>query len=153
MHHKQYTPEQIRNKVLYYINYRIRTQKEILNKLQSLNADSEYISSLMEELEEMGLVNDEKFIHFFVREYLEVKKFGMYRVKQELQKKGFSPLLIQEHLSQEEYDPLEEAYLVLIQKYQNRSSEDHKMLAFLGRRGFSYSEASQALKKYKAEYQ
>ncbi len=125
---KEYSLEQIKNKILYYINYRIRSEKEVLNKLKSLNASEENTAVVMDELRQLGLVNDERFISFFVRDYIENKRYGMSRVKMELKNKGFADYLIQdslaEYLDEEEYDSAHEALNLISAKYQNRITED-----------------------------
>ncbi len=153
MFQKNYTIDQLKNKVLYYINYRIRTKKEVLNKLKQLQASAEDTNTIIEELEQLNLINDQKFIIFFVQDYIEIKKYGLSRVKIELQKKGFSSILIQdalqEYFSDEDYDPIDSAYQLIEQKYRNKIIEDQKALSFLARRGFSYSDAQKALNNYK----
>ncbi len=152
---KEYSLEQLKNKVLYYINYRIRSEKEVLNKLKSLNASEENTAVVMDELRQLGLVNDERFISFFVRDYIENKRYGMSRVKMELKNKGFADYLIQdslaEYLDEEEYDSAQEALNLISAKYQNRITEDQKILAYLARRGFSYSDARKALDEFKRD--
>ena len=150
---RTYTIDQLKNKVLYFINYRMRTKQEVFNKLQKLNALSEDITIIIEELVELGLINDEKFIEFFVREFFEIKKLGLSRVNLELQRVGFDSVLIQDsvqqYILQEDYSPEDEALDLIEQKYRTILPEDHKIISFLGRRGFSYSIANNALNIYK----
>ncbi len=150
---KNYTIEQLKNKVLYYINYRVRTKKEVFNKLKQLQASHEDTTIIMKELEQLGLINDQKFIVFFVQDYIEIKRYGLTRVKMELQKKGFESLLIQDtlqqYLSDEEYDPIDNARQLITQKFHNKIIEEQKIFSFLARRGFSYSDAQKALRDYK----
>ena len=152
---KIYTIDQLKNKVLYFINYRMRSRKEVLNKLQKLNALAEDTKLIINELEDLGLINDEKFIVFFVREFFVIKKLGLSRVNFELHKLGFDSLLIQDsvqqYLLQEEYSPEDEALNLIEQKYRSTLPEDHKIIAFLGRRGFSYSVANKALTNHKKQ--
>ncbi|MGL5956197.1 MAG: regulatory protein RecX [Brevinema sp.] len=155
MHHKTYSIEQLKNKILYYINYRIRSQQEIIHKLTSLHASQEQICVLVEELEQIGLINDEKLIVFFIQDYIETKQYGLSRVTLELRKKGFSSPLIQsaleDYYAREDYDPIRQAYNLIAQKYRLKLPEDQKILAFLARRGFSYSIAQKALTIYKTQ--
>lgn len=148
---KKLTLDQLRNKILYYINYRIRSQLEVIKKLRTLSATEEEIAILIKELLELNLINDEKFIHYFIRDYFEFKKFSIYRTNMELIKKGFDKYLIQDSLTnyceQEEFSELDQAFQIVQAKYRNRQSlpDKNKILAFLTRKGFSYSIASKAL--------
>ncbi len=152
---KEYSIEQLKNKVLYYINYRIRSEKEVSNKLKSLNASEENTTLIMDELRQLGLINDERFIGFFVRDYIENKKYGMSRVKIELKSKGFADYLIQdtlsEYLDEEEYNPIQEALSLITNKFKNKITDDQKILGYLARRGFPYSDAKKALDEYKRD--
>lgn len=154
-HHKKYSLEQLKNKVLYYINYRIRSKKEVLTKLDSLSASEENTQLIIDELENLGLINDEKFIIFFIQDYIETKKYGITRIKSELHRKGFESWLIQdalhEYFDEDEYDPVDSAYQLIQQKYHSRQilpENHHKILAFLARRGFEYRVSTQALAKF-----
>ncbi|MGL4676799.1 MAG: regulatory protein RecX [Brevinema sp.] len=155
MQGKIYLIEQLKNKILYYINYRIRSRQEVINKLTLLNASQEQISLIVKELEQINLINDEKFIIFFIQNCIETKKYGVSRTILELQKKGFSSTLIhstvEDYCSQEEYNPIQTACNLISQKYRSTAPEDHKILGFLGRRGFSYSIAQKALAEYKTQ--
>ena len=150
---RTYTIDQLKDKVLYFINYRMRTKQEVFDKLQKLNALPEDSAMIVDELVELGLINDEKFIEFFVREFFEIKKLGLSRVNLELRRLGFDSVLIQDsvqqYILQEEYSPEDEALELIEQKYRTNLPEDHKIIAFLGRRGFSYSIANNALNTYK----
>ena len=150
---RTYTIDQLKDKVLYFINYRMRSKKEVFDKLQKLNALPEDSTLIVDELIELGLINDEKFIEFFVREFFEIKKLGLSRVNLELRRLGFDSVLIQDsvqqYILQEEYSPEDEALELIEQKYRTSLPEDHKIIAFLGRRGFSYSIANNALSIHK----
>lgn len=150
---RAYSIDQLKDKVLYFINYRMRSKQEVFYKLQKLNTLPEDITMILEELEELDLINDEKFIEFFVREFFEIKKLGLSRVNLELRRIGFDSILIQDsvqqYILQEEYSPEDEALELIEQKYRTNLPEDHKIIAFLGRRGFSYSIANNVLNIHK----
>lgn len=150
---EKYTLEQLQNKILYFINYRIRSKQEVLVKLKQLAATEDQIHALMDQLVSHGLLDDEKFIHFFIHENLYVKKRSISYTKQVLKQKGFKEHLINdaflEFLECNDFSELEQAVHALKQKYNSNSIlESKKMLAFLGRRGFSYSVAFDAVKLY-----
>lgn len=154
---KKYTLEQLQNKILYFINYRIRSQQEVLIKLKQLAATQDQIQILIDQLVSHGLLDDQKFIHFFIHENLYVKKRSISDTKRILKQKGFKEHLINdaflEFLDANDFSELEQAVHALKQKYNfNSILESKKMLAFLGRRGFSYSVASDAVKLYLESY-
>lgn len=133
----------------------MRSKKEVITKLKTLQASPENTETLIKTLENLGLIDDEKFIIFFIRDYIEIKKYGLIRVKSELHRKGFEPWLIQDalhsYLEEENYSPIEDAFQLIHQKYNTLAilPDDHKILAFLARRGFDYGTASKALNQFK----
>ena len=150
---RHYTIEQLKDKALYYISYRIRSKAEVLKKLLSLNAKPEEITLILDELSELGLINDEKLIPSFIRQYIEVKNFPLSKVKSELRRVGFESYLIQDslekYLTEEDYSEDTQALVVLRQKYRSLLPEDQKVISFLARKGFNYGIAKKALEVFK----
>jgi len=145
----KYTYEKLKYKILYFINYRIRSEYEVKKKLESLFATNEELSNIIKELIDLNLINDKKFIPYFIREYFEIKKYSVIRTKMELNKKGFPSYMIQdsleEYYQQEDFCELDQALKVLNIKYNKIVlPEKSKILSFLARKGFSYSIANQA---------
>ncbi|MGL4367807.1 MAG: regulatory protein RecX [Brevinemataceae bacterium] len=148
------TLEQLQNKILKYINYRPRSRKAVEQKLKFLNAGEIQINTLLIELEEWSLINDEKIIKMFAEDLFEIKKFGVQKVSQELRQLGFEKYLIEdtidELLAQHSYSDHEQALLHLKKKYKFPHSGycPNKLLAMLARKGFAYSDAKQAIQDF-----
>ncbi|MGL4394053.1 MAG: regulatory protein RecX [Brevinema sp.] len=141
-HDKVYSIEKLRDKVLYYINYRPRSLQEVKKKLNSLNATLEQEELLLKELLGFGLINDEKIIELYIQQFINSKLFSLYKTKLELQKKGFDKELIaeklNEYLDEEEFSEEDQVWQTLSQKYRYSIPDREKVIAFLVRRGFSY---------------
>lgn len=150
------TDEQLLDRILRFISYRLRTQKEVQDKLKTLGASPAQVAQLCSVLAEHGLLDDEKVIHPMLKEYLENRGLGLSRIKTMLKLKGFSDFLIEDALQEyiednQEFSEENTALALLERKYRNTGlpEDNAKALAFLGRRGFSYGTASKALNIYK----
>ncbi|MGL5720967.1 MAG: regulatory protein RecX [Brevinema sp.] len=149
--------EQLLNKLLYYIKYRMRSQKEVEMKLKSLGATAEQLESTIETLTEYGLIRDDKVIEATVREYLELKGYGLSRTKRELAFKGYNSNLIddaiQAYCDEHDYSEEDTVFSFLEQNYGSHRElpEDQKILAKLGRKGFSFSASKRALDRLKQQ--
>ncbi|MGL5254411.1 MAG: regulatory protein RecX [Brevinema sp.] len=154
---KSLSSEQLLNKSLYYIKYRMRSEKEVITKLKTLKATEEQISTTINTLKEYGLIQDAKVIEAAVREFLEIKGYGLSRAKRELLFKGYDSHLIEDTLQTycDEHDYNEEDVIlnILEQTYTSyrEMPDDQKILAKLARKGFSFSTAKKALDKFKQQ--
>lgn len=121
------------------------------------------INEALDHLEELNYLNDQRFSHSLVRYRAELSKWGKGRIKQDFYKKGLSSDLAEEALSlyeegelssdEQEVDWVENAYQILLKRFgtykEIEQKERARRLNFLLRRGFSNSEAIDALSKTK----
>jgi len=129
-----------------YLKYRFRSKKEIIQKLKSKKISNATIDFLVQKYEEKGFINDENFAESLVIDLVSRRPQGAYAIKQKLRQKGINNDLIQ-HLA-EEYLTDETEYEMAkrelskrknrYMKYEGRERRN-KALAFLQRKGFSYS--------------
>ncbi|MGL4563576.1 MAG: regulatory protein RecX [Brevinema sp.] len=146
---KIYSIDELRNKILYFINYKPRSLNEVKKKMLLLNAQESQIQQLLTELINVQLINDQKIIRLYIEQFLESKKFGVYRTKLELIRKGFAKELVESEVScyidQEEYHEESQALETLCLKYRHTIPEKEQMIGFLIRKGFSYQSAKEAV--------
>lgn len=65
--------DKLKTKILKYIFYKKRTEKEILEKFK--NEDSDILDETIETLKELGYINDEKYVERFMHEAIALEKF------------------------------------------------------------------------------
>lgn len=141
-----------KSKALNYISYKIRTEKEVRNKLKKLGYQ-EYEDEIIEYLKENNYINDKEYAIFFVKDRLKLKNLGKYRIKEELIKKGIIPEYIENALQESNYEEDEvKRILFLIERRQKRSyksEEDRyrKIYSFLLRKGYDSEIIKKALSK------
>lgn len=123
---------------------RLRTEKEIKNKLEDKSFSKETIEHLVSKLKEVKLLNDEIFTKLWVESRKNLKNKSNFIIKQELKIKGVSEEIIQKYLYDEnEYSDLESAKKLLTKKSHlfNRKIGNEKILKqqqFLARNGYQW---------------
>ena len=63
--------DKLKTKMLKYIMYKKRTEEEIKRKFANIE-DSELVEEVMEELKEIGYINDESYIERAVTEHVNI---------------------------------------------------------------------------------
>lgn len=115
--------QQAYQKALSFLNFKLRTTKEMFQKLEKLEYDEETIHQVLQHLQEMGLLNDRFYAESYLHENSILGKKGPKAVAFELKKKGISETLIQQVLSEfSEEQQLEQA-LEMGQQYVNRQTQ------------------------------
>lgn len=143
---------QARNYAFRLLTYRMRTKKEMQDRLQSREYSERVIINVMDELERLSLLDDKKFAETFARDRLNFGLKGKRMIFAELLKKGIDNKNVKSVLADIGEENEEEACLTLIKKYANRyrnlslSEKKQKYYGLLTRRGFSYPIIKKALK-------
>ena len=87
--------QQAYQKALHFLNFKLRSTKEVYEKLEKLEFDEEIINEVLGKLHEQNFINDT----FYAESYLNQAKFVTFKgpksVVFDLQKKGISDKVIQ----------------------------------------------------------
>lgn len=89
--------DKIKTKMLKYIMYKKRTEKEVRQKFSDI--DSEILDNLVEELKENGYINDLVYIERAVNEYINLKNLSIREIAYKLQAKGINKDLLENYIS------------------------------------------------------
>lgn len=150
------TFNEVLNLAYFYLKFRPRTEKEMMNYLYKKGVKQkvpdELIQSVIEQLKEEGLIDDKKFMEQFVEERSSQKPKGIYVLRSELLRHGIPKDLIDEYFEGTKINEEELAYQALVKRWDrlHRLPKDKrfkKALDFLLRRGFSFYIAKNAIKK------
>ncbi len=143
-----------RERVLFLLKSSDKTEQELRRKLKDGGYPKEAADYAIEFLKEHNFINDENYGRRYVEFNSERK--SQRQIQYELQKKGLDKEVIQEILREQPVD--EEAQ---IRAYVNKKrikaeemdfKERGKVMAALGRRGFSYDAISRVLGGIYSEY-
>ena len=135
---------------LKYLNYRVRTEREVRQNLAQHKISDEIITQVIARLRQSGLVDDQRFAQAWVENRSEFHPRSRRALAVELQRKGLAEETVQHAL--DEIDDTELAYQAA-SKYARRLEElgwpdfRQKMYAFLARRGFGYAVSAEAAQR------
>ena len=144
---------QLKTRVLNFLSYKLRTEQEVLQRIERYLNRSEITSrqektelrdQIVLELKEHGLVNDELFAETFIKEkMLGPRSSSFAKIKEFLLRKGVSQDIIQQKFklfpSLEEGNVLREAEKKLKSiKGGDRRIRKQKLIKFLLSKGYRY---------------
>ncbi|MFV8225568.1 regulatory protein RecX [Christiangramia aquimixticola] len=89
-----FTVDEALQKLMHFCAYRDRSQKEVEDKLDSMNMIPAAKEKIIIELMQENFLNEERFSRSFVRGKFRIKKWGRIKITQELKKRGISSPII-----------------------------------------------------------
>ena len=158
---KELTPEEIKGlqeaarksglkeKALNLLARKPQSRKELERKLGEWEAGEEEAAAICDRMEELGYLNDASYAGMIVRHY-SAKGYGDKKIRDELYRRGVPRDLWDEALEQAaDPGPAIDAFVTkkLAGKTADRK-ELQKVSAALARRGYSWSDISDALRRY-----
>ncbi len=142
------------NILLQFIGYRFRSKKEILRKLTFKKISQSTIDALIAKYEAKNFINDENFAESYILDLITHHPQGNFAIKQKLKQKGISNEIIK-RLS-EEYLSGGTEHEMAVKELSKRKTKFikfeprerlNKALAFLQRKGFSYTCARECIEE------
>ena len=140
-----------KEKALYLLEHRAHSKRELTEKIARTAASRQAAQAAADQLEELGLVDDQAYAQSYARELVVRKRYGLRRVEQELARKGIARELAQQVLApyrEDTQSALENMTQVLERRYA-QWREDPKVrrraVAALQRMGYNYEEIRGAL--------
>lgn len=132
----------------YAIKYlkNIKTKKDVYDYLIRKGFTDEETSEVCDYIEEVGLVDDDLYVKFFVEDSFRIKNKGARKIVYELKQRGIDDDKINEAIeeaSDMQYDALKEAYERKLEATKNETDQykrKNKIIRFLISRGFDYSD-------------
>ena len=105
-------------------------------------------------MRELGYLDDEKYARMYVSDAVNLARKGRRLIAYELSQKGISREIVEEALSGlDESSALEE---LVAKKVASEPELDrravNRIVSFCARKGYEYSDISEALRKYMGEY-
>ena len=143
------------NKAFFYLKFRPRTINEtrryLYEKIRKTHWSREAADRVIDHLIERDLLDDKKFVSWFVDQRNTGRPKGEYVLRQELRKYGIEKDLIDEYFSNNPVDEEKLAEKVLISRWSRfkdlpREIRFQKASQFLQRRGFPFGIIQQIIK-------
>jgi len=146
------------NKVYFFLKFRPRSEKEVreylYKKVKITHWSREAADKIIEKLKEQELINDEKFIDWFVRNRTTLKPKGEKMLRQELLQKGINKALLDNFFSKNIVNEESLALQILEKRwprYKNITPQKRfeKATRFLMSRGFNFEISKKTYEKLK----
>ncbi|MCD7856119.1 MAG: RecX family transcriptional regulator [Clostridiales bacterium] len=141
-----------KNSALKFLGYRMRSRKEIEDRLKRDEFSPSIIEKTLSFLEEYGYIDDEAFAKAYIEEKKKLNGYGIVRLKSELYKKGIDRSIIDsltDLMTEGEEELIEKA---LYKKLKGEKITDRKqrqkLLGYLLRKGFGYEPSLSVIEKY-----
>jgi regulatory protein len=141
-------------RALRLLNYRDRSEAEIVQSLKQKQVPEEIIANVIERLQRSHLVDDQRFAKTWVDNRNEFRPRSRRALAYELREKGIDEQAIEQTL--EDFDELEAAYQAA-SKYTQKIKQlewqefRQKLYAFLSRRGFNYDTVKTTVARLRTE--
>lgn len=137
-----------KTKVLKYVLYKKRTEREIRQKFSSV-LDEDILEDVIEHLKEIGYISDQNYIERAINEFLALKNMSLKEMRYKLLAKGLSNDIIDEYISSHidelmEYE-IQSAKNIYIKK-QNLMKPD-EVRQFLLKKGYMSDSIKEALEE------
>lgn len=133
------------SKALNFISYRIRSKKEVYDKLRKENVSKNHIDKIISKLEEDGYIDDYRFAKAFFESKTEINKWSNRRIEYELINKGIDKNIIDEfslNFKELEFENAMDLVEKKLPQWENKFEGfklKNKIYTFLSSKGFDYS--------------
>ena len=142
--------DELKTKVLKYIMFKKRTELEIKRKFANIE-NQDLLEDVIEELKEIGYINDESYIQKTVNEYIKLNNLSLKELKYKLMTKGLNGDLIDDYIYNHS-DELEQYEInsvkTILLKKQN-SMEEEKIIQYLLKKGYKLESIKMAIEEEK----
>ena len=140
------------NYCLNRLSYRQRSERELRNSMVRKGYTEDNIETAIDYCKEHGYVDDLKFAESFVKDKMNLNKYGPERIKYDLMVKGVSRDIIDKVLvvdRDEQTEMAKDAASKKMRSYRKDNKKDiyRKLSGFLQRKGFTYDVISTVVRE------
>lgn len=131
--------DKLKTKVLKYILYKKRTEKEVRQKFSSSDVNQNMLEDVIENLKENNYINDQNYVERAINEFLAINTLSLKEIKNKLYVKGISNDIIDMYFYKHK-EELEEYEAKCANKIANKKKtqmEQEDIKKFLYRKGYS----------------
>lgn len=130
--------------------YKKRTEEEIKRKFANIE-ETELVEEVIEELKEIGYINDSNYIDRAVTEHMNINNLSVKELKYKLMSKGLNINLIEDYASSKneeltEYE-INSAKNIILKKQGNTEEQD--IIQYLIKKGYKIDNIKEAISRLK----
>ena len=145
------------NMALNYLQYRMRSQKEIEDYLIEKGFDIDTIEEVLEKLQKYDFINDELFAEAMTRDLLSVKLVGRRYIVHKLKQKGIDRRIIDSVVAEiDDQIEFKRAYELAKEQFKRcretpTIKDEQRIGRLMGRRGFEWHTINRAIRENRQE--
>lgn len=133
-------------RALDYLSRRPRSEWEVRDYLKRKEYDSPTVDTILNKLSDYGYIDDVKFAQIWISNRRLLKPTSLRRLRLELIQKHVSKEAIEKALETDEGDERQAlGQLIEKKRQQSRYQDQQKLIAYLVRQGFNYTDIKDAL--------
>lgn len=140
---------------LYYIGYKMRTEKEVRKKLEEKEFSETVTDKVIEFLKKYNYLNDEEYAKKYVKYREKSSPRSIFALKYELKQRGISDKILDNSNMDDVVEETDGAYFWLMKKTKGNLptefKEKNKVIQFLQRKGYRYNVINEAFERVKME--
>lgn len=150
---KKMTKEMALNRAMALCSKMEKCTSDLVSKLKSWGMHSEEINEIIDKLQDLNFLNEERFTKAFVRQKIEINHWGKQKIKAALHQKKVEREIIEHILNEIETEKYTNVlWSILLHKNksiekQNNKEQKEKLLRFALSRGFEYELANKLITK------
>ena len=137
-----------KTKVLKYVMYKKRTEREIRTKFKSL-IEENLLEDVIEELKQNGYINDENYIERAVHECMALKNLSVKEMQYKIISKGIASNLVENYIqkNKEELEEYEQKSADNIVVKKSVNMDEMQIKQYLIKKGYTEEHIKEAMQK------
>jgi len=142
-------------KIQYFCSYQERCIRDTEEKLKDWAVQKKLIPSIINQLQEEGYINEERFAKMYAGGKFRVNKWGRQKIEFELKLKGIPEIMIQKGIEEIDEEDYQRMLRELIRKKQKEMTPEkdlnirEKIITFVQGKGYEIELIFTALKELK----
>lgn len=132
---------------LWLLSQREMSRKSVMDKMLGYAENKDDVDLVLDRLEELGYLNDERYAEMYVRSCKTSKGYGPIKTRIKMKEKGIPSNIIDTHLNESDEcwgDIARQARERKFGDLPHDRDEKNRQMRFLASRGFSFNQISKA---------
>ena len=137
-----------KTKVLKYVIYKKRTEKEVKTKFKS-QIEEDLLSDIIKDLKDNGYIDDGKYVERAINEFMALKNLSIKEIKYKLLSKGVPTRILDEYIEKntEELEEYEQKSANNIALKKSVNMEETEIKQYLMKKGYREENIRETLEK------
>ncbi len=137
---------------LNYVSRRLKTKGEMKDYLKRKGASPALITEILNKLSDIGLLDDNKFIEYYIRDRQTLHPASKRKIISDLQKKRIPREIVEEALATNPSSDNDALHKIIKSKrLQMKYQDNQKLMQYLARQGFNYGDIKTAINAQEEE--